>query len=298
MPIVETAPTRPLTAIPHVWAGLALVAASWGASWSGATPLAQHSFFPLWFGYILVVDAVVLHRSGSSLLTRGRRHFILLFVASIPLWWLFEALNARLDNWSYQLPHRYSWFAYHAEATLAFSTVVPALFETAELYRTFGAGGDARRRFALPLSNSGWTLISMSGAVMLALVLIAPRVFFPLVWIGLFFLVDPIVRRVGGSSIASQVESGNWSTVRILCAAGLTCGFFWEMWNVRAMPKWSYDIAYAEFAHLFEMPLLGYGGYLPFALETYAIVRLLDRAFGMWPPGYLRFDRADPPGPH
>jgi hypothetical protein len=58
------------------------------------------------------------------------------------------------------------------------------------------------------------------------------------------------------------------------------------------MPKWEYDIPFAERFHLFEMPILGYGGYLPFALETYAVVMLLDRLFGLFPPEYLRFDAA------
>ena len=40
----------------------------------------------------------------------------------------------------------------------------------------------------------------------------------------------------------------------------------------------------------FEMPLLGYGGYLPFALETYALVMLMNRLFRIWSEEYLRFD--------
>ena len=42
------------------------------------------------------------------------------------------------------------------------------------------------------------------------------------------------------------------------------------MWNFRALPKWEYTIPYLGFARVFEMPLLGYLGYLPFGLEVYA----------------------------
>lgn len=291
-PSTPATATALITRIPiRLWVGLALIAIAWSTSWSGETRLAQHSFFPLWLGYILTVDAITFVRAGSSLWTRGKRHFAVLFATSIPLWWLFEALNARLGNWTYHVSHHHSWFAYRAEASLAFSTVVPAIFVTTEFYRTFRFPVRYGRWIKLTPGNAGWMGLAVAGLLMLGLTLAWPDIFFPLVWIGIFFLVDPIVRFLGGQSIAAQVESGWWGTVWLLFAACLTCGFFWEMWNSRAMPKWSYDIAYAERLHLFEMPLLGYGGYLPFALETYAIVMLCDRIFSIWTPGYFSFNQ-------
>jgi len=41
-------------------------------------------FFPLWLGYILVVDALVWRRTGASLWTRSRKGFVLLFILSVP----------------------------------------------------------------------------------------------------------------------------------------------------------------------------------------------------------------------
>ena len=55
----------------------------------------------------------------------------------------------------------------------------------------------------------------------------------------------------------------------------LVCGFFWEMWNWRSYPKWIYDTPGVRSAYLFEMPALGYLGYLPFALELYLLKQLL-----------------------
>ncbi len=40
-------------------------------------------------------------------------------------------------------------------------------------------------------------------------------------------------------------------------------------------PKWIYHTPGAQFLHVFEMPLLGYGGYVPFALELCALKNLL-----------------------
>jgi len=48
--------------------------------------------------------------------------------------------------------------------------------------------------------------------------------------------------------------------------AALVCGFFWEMWNYYSLAKWVYSIPYVHRFQLFEMPVLGYLGYLPFGL--------------------------------
>jgi hypothetical protein len=43
------------------------------------------------------------------------------------------------------------------------------------------------------------------------------------------------------------------------------------MWNYWSFPKWIYHIPGVGFWKVFEMPLFGYGGYVPFALELYAL---------------------------
>ncbi|MBA3275375.1 MAG: hypothetical protein H0T72_06245, partial [Chloroflexia bacterium] len=50
------------------------------------------------------------------------------------------------------------------------------------------------------------------------------------------------------------------------------------------------DIPYASRPLVFEMPLLGYGGYLPFALEVYAFYHLLHGVFTRRQDDFLRFD--------
>jgi hypothetical protein len=63
--------------------------------------------------------------------------------------------------------------------------------------------------------------------------------------------------------------------VVVLSVAAFFCGFLWEMWNIRASAKWTYDIPYFEWLRIFEMPLFGYGGYIPFAFEIYAAYHLV-----------------------
>ena len=56
-----------------------------------------------------------------------------------------------------------------------------------------------------------------------------------------------------------------------LLLAGIIMGFFWEFWNYWALPKWTYDVPFVGFFKVFEMPILGYLGYFPFAFELYAM---------------------------
>ncbi len=61
------------------------------------------------------------------------------------------------------------------------------------------------------------------------------------------------------------------------------------MWNYWSYPKWKYEIPFVDFLHVFEMPLLGYTGYLPFALELFGLYHLAVGLLGLkgW-RNYLR----------
>lgn len=270
--------------------GGALLATSWAASWFGPTPIRQHAFFPLWLGAILVMNGLAEHRDGSSLLTRDPRALAGLFMVSIPMWWLFEAFNARLGNWHYLLQEPVGTIEYHLRATIAFSTVTPAIFSAAALW---GGTGFVRRCETGPVFAPGQTarwVLCLAGGVMVVLSLLAPRYAFPLVWLGLYFLLDPIDRALGAPALSRGVARGDWSGVVALLLAGITCGLLWEGWNFWSMPKWVYTIPYLDRAHLFEMPLAGYGGYLPFALEIYALVQLANRLLPWFATTWPGFD--------
>ncbi len=267
-------------AAPRAWpargsVGLALVAVSWPLTWLHPGDSSHYLFFPLWLGYILTVDALVEKRSGTSLWARSRRDFALLFVASIPAWWLFELINRRLGNWMYVGREEIGNLEYALLASLDFSTVIPAVFVTAELLRTFAwcdrfAGGP--RLATTRLLAAG---LFLAGAAMLAATLAWPRVFFPLTWISLVFLLEPVSVGLGRPSLLARLSRGDWRPVVALAVGALVCGFFWELWNFYSSPKWVYRVAPFEFLYVFEMPLAGYLGYLPFGLELYPLAHLL-----------------------
>ena len=122
----------------HGWIGLALVIIFWSLNWSLPGLRTHWGFFPLWLGYCLAVDGLVLRRKGTSLMTRSIRAYVGLFIISSPSWWLFEILNWRTQNWIYEGRQYFSNLEYVILASLSFSTVMPAVFGTAELVSTFG----------------------------------------------------------------------------------------------------------------------------------------------------------------
>jgi hypothetical protein len=275
----------------RLWIGFALVLVSWWLAWFGPTPFSEHTFFPLWLGYILTVDGLTFRRSGTSLWARDPRQFALLFLFSVPLWWLFELANHYLGNWRYLLPRPIGEVEYILRASLAFSTVMPAIFVTAELVRTFSFFASRRYGPRIELGNAGLMGVALAGAAMSVLSLAFPRYAFPLIWIGVFLVLDPINAYLGNPSILAQVREGRWDTMLVLTAAGLTCGFFWELWNVYSMPKWVYEVPFVGRPKLFELPVLGYGGYPPFALEVFAAWSLLHGVLFGPKETWLRFTR-------
>ncbi|MEE9173162.1 MAG: hypothetical protein V3U41_09720 [candidate division NC10 bacterium] len=261
----------------HGWIGWLLVGVSWPLNWLLPGLRTHVLFFPLWLGYTLIVDALVLRRTGSSLLTRSPRDFGLLFVISAPAWWLFEVINWRTGNWQYLGGELFSNLEYFVLASVSFSTVIPAVLSTAQLMGSFGWIERFARGPRISATPRVCWGLSLSGCAMLGLVLAWPRYFYPLVWASLFCLLEPINVWLGKRSILTRLQYGDWRTVIALCMGTLTCGFFWEMWNYFSYPKWIYHVPFANFWHLFEMPLLGYLGYLPFGLELYVLVHLVQR---------------------
>ena len=267
------------------WLGLLLLAVCWPLNWTLPGMRTAYLFFPLWLGYILVVDALVLSWTGTSLWTRSRRDFVLLFVASVPVWWLFEAINRRTGNWEYLGSKAFTDLEYYLLCTVSFSTVMPAIFETTELVSSFRwlerfAAGP--RLAPTPALNLG---LFLGGGATLTLALAWPKYCYPFVWTSLVLILEPLNCWLGRRHFLQTLQRGDWRLVASLAVGAVICGFFWEMWNYYSYPKWIYHTPGAQFLHLFEMPLLGYGGYVPFALELCALKNFL------WPrsPG-LRFE--------
>ncbi|MCC2275208.1 di-trans,poly-cis-decaprenylcistransferase [Streptomyces sp. ET3-23] len=256
----------------RVVAGLCLGGGNWVLYWTVTTAWTEVFFFGLWLGYILTVDGLTLRCTGTSLLNRGAGRFVLAFLVSVPFWWMFELCNWRLHNWSYVHPVLQGQAIHVLLFSLCFSTVLPALFETAELLgstRLFGRDWHGPR---LPHNSTlSWLVVAL-GVASLVSMLLFPRQFFPLVWIFPLMIFDPINSRMGWPSLWEQAARGSWRLPLVLAATGLVCGFFWEFWNYwNVGVRWEYHLpVFLSYPHVFQMPLPGYLGYLPFAASAYA----------------------------
>ncbi|MCS7287204.1 MAG: hypothetical protein RMK30_01375 [Anaerolineae bacterium] len=267
------------------WIGLGFLAICWPLNWFLPGPRTHILFFPLWLGLILVLDSLVFWRKGSSPLSRNPVRFAVLFLLSAPFWWLFELLNRRVQNWHY-IGGEFTPLEFFFFASLSFSTVIPAVFEASELVSSF-LRKPVLSRWKVTLHPAlGWGMLG-GGILSLLALLLWPRYFFPFLWIFLFLIVEAINYMLGYKSLIIYLQRGEWRPVISLFGGVLICAFFWEFWNYWSWPKWIYTVPFFDFLHIFEMPLLGYGGYLPFALEIYSFYNLIQGIM-RWPGHYIR----------
>ena len=260
--------------------GLILICVAWPFSWAESGTGLQYTFFPLWLGFILAVDGLVLRRTGTSLIVRSPKIMAMMFILAIPYWWMFEAINQVIQNWVYIGSNPETNLFSLIQTSLAFSVVIPAVFEVSELVGSFNFINRFARMPALVLNRHQVAIIGILGVLSLAALLTWPKYLFPITWLSLFFIFDPINYLTGRPSITANVRHGDWRLVVAFALGALICGFFWEMWNYQATISWQYNIGFFDFARIFHMPLLGYGGYLPFGLETYAMFHFVVGLLG------------------
>lgn len=270
------------------WLGIGLLAASWLLAWrEGVVPpeWRRDVFTPLWLGYILLMNGLAFGREGRSLLTHRTRWFVRLFPLSAAFWWLFEYLNQFVADWYYTGVEAESDWEYFARATLPFSTVLPAVASTWAWLRGF------RRIEGMNLPpvrghrNWAWAAL-VAGIAPLVGIGLWPEILFPLLWLAPLLVLAGLQHLLARESAFAPLERGDWRPVLQPALAALICGLLWELWNFGSVAQWHYSIPYVQRFPIFEMPLLGYAGYLPFGIECCLVMdllaRLVDRR-SVWP---------------
>jgi len=154
---------------------------------------------------------------------------------------------------------------------LAFATVVPAFFETVELLRTIHLFDKKKLKKKHNITKKTIYILITLGVLAFLSPLVLPKFTYPLVWLSFFLILDPINYLHKQPSIIKHLRDKKLVIPLSLLVAIMIMGFLWEFWNYWAVRKWVYDIPYFGFFKIFEMPILGYLGYLPFAFELYAM---------------------------
>lgn len=265
----------------HFFIGIFLLTISWILNWSLSGLRTHWAFFPLWFGYCLTVDGIVFRRTGTSLIRRSTKKYIYLFLISAPVWWLFELINSHTQNWLYDGKQFFSDWEYALYATFSFSTVMPAVFETSELISSFKWIEKFQKGPKVSTTRNSINAIFVIGILMLASLIIFPKYFYVFVWLSLFFILEPINFKLKNRTLLWFTNKGDWRPVFSLWIGCLICGYFWEFWNYYSYPKWIYNVPFVEFAKVFEMPIIGFLGYLPFSLELFAVYSFISALFSL-----------------
>ena len=259
------------------WAGLVFGIVAWVLAWSRfawCSAIQPHSFTPQWLSFIVVVNALTFRKTGQCMMTHRTGYFFALFLASAIFWWFFEYLNRFVQNWHYDGADSISPDQYFWRATLPFSTVLPAVLGTYELLargtRLFkGMEGFLPVRVRKPKYLAGAFLalacIGLSG------IGVWPDLLYPLLWVAPLVIITSMQALTGQRTIFSPLADNNWRRICLLALSALICGVFWEMWNYKSSAKWLYAIPFVNRFKVFEMPLAGYTGYLPFGLECAVI---------------------------
>jgi hypothetical protein len=263
------------------WLGLVLTIGSWVVAWTRFpwfAVLQPHTFTPLWLGYILSINAWTFRRTGHCLMLHRPRVFLALFPVSAAFWWTFEYLNRFVQNWYYVGPQPFTPGQYLLHATVPFSTVLPAVLSTMELLASvpnLTAGMDRLPPVRWPKPRWMGAVLLMIASTGLIGIGICPNVLFPLVWVAPLLLITVLQIFQGKETIFTRLTQGDARSLWLAAIAALACGFWWELWNSKSLAHWEYAIPSVHRFQLFEMPLLGYAGYLPFGLECLAVTQWL-----------------------
>ena len=263
------------------WLGVLALIVSWLFAWMRFpwfAPLQPFTFSPLWFSYIVIMNALAFRRSGHCMMLDRPGRFLLLFPASAAFWWFFEYLNRFAQNWHYEGTGALTPLQYFLFATLPFSTVLPAVLGTHEFLGTFprlSAGLDRFRPLRVRRPNACAIAALCIAAASLTWLGVCPDYLFPMLWIAPLAVILSFQVLAGRRTLLAPLESGNWRNIWLLAMAALICGFFWEMWNYLSLAKWIYAVPFVNRFHVFEMPVLGYAGYLPFGLECAVIADMI-----------------------
>jgi hypothetical protein len=261
----------------HFWIGLIGLVVFQTALFFQVKPVTTFFYSLIWWSYILMVDGLIYRLRGHSLLVNRTKTFLNLIPWSVVIWLVFEGFNLILKNWSYVGVPKSIWIRWPGYA-VAFGTVLPAILETSELLAALGFFKKTRLK-PLPVRASWFRPLIISGTLGLLLPLILPLFFFPLVWLGFIFLLEPFNYQTGRDSLLKDLEAGEPGRLFQWLCAGMICGLLWEFWNFWAEAKWIYTVPWVGEIKLFEMPVLGFFGFPPFALECFVLIhflRLLD----------------------
>lgn len=247
-------------------AGSALIALGIAALFYSLGIISVVVYSIVWWGLIFALDEVNYRRWGSSIIRNDWKRFFGVLLPISTLYWLyFDFLNILYPHW-YYVGVAVGTPTLVLLSIVSFGTVIPIIVELFWLlngpvaqFPFSQARLDFIRQYRFGVIAAG------IGCLLLPFFNTEP-ISNQLMWLGPFLILLPFIIS-GEPANEKKFVRRFWS---LLILAGLASGFLWESLNYWAGGKWKYIIL-PDTMHIFEMPLYGYVGFVPFAVSTVAL---------------------------
>ena len=284
------------------WFGLLLFTVTgiilWG-KFSEPKIIINYAMIPLFWGFSLIIDGIVYRRTGGdSIVQNMPRTLIAIGVSSISGWLVFEYLNFFVsDNWYYPEANLMGTSKFYVYALIGSTGLMPMAFEMYTLLNTFKG---LKKRYSygpqIVLSRKLQYVILVLTILITFAISFYPDELFFIIWLGPLIIFALLLDILGmWTPFKPIVEKGDWTPLALISLAQFIMGFLCEASNYFSAyhnplqtsnpDYWVYSIAYVNVLHVFEMPLLGLFGYIPFGI--YIWVWWLVVAFVLNIPPYL-----------
>jgi hypothetical protein len=238
------------------------------------------SDIPLFWGLTLMLDGwVYVRNGGKSLVSQVPQEIVGIGVASIAGWMIFEFMNFFIDeNWYYPAGNIFSPQEFLLYACLISSGLLPLAFEWYCLFKTvpklahrFTYG------FKIVFSKKLNIFILIAAYVSMFLAGIYPDLLFWAVWTSPPIIIAIVLNQIGVWTPLDSIGKGNWTPTLLggltyfvtgLCleCQNYLCATHTEPFWTGVPAYWKYSLPYVDVLHVFEMPLVGLFGYLPFGV--------------------------------
>ncbi len=234
----------------------------------------------LFWGFTLMLDGWVYVRNGGrSLISKVPQELIGIGVVSISGWMIFEFLNFFVDdNWYYPKGNIIDREEFLLYACIISSGLMPLAFEFYCLFKTIPK---LTKRFSngikIKISDGLQTVILILALLGIFASGLFPDYLFFSLWLSPPIIITIVLNKLNIWNPVQSIKDGNWSPALLSALTYLATGFLLEGQNYMSAKHtpvlltqdpayWQYSLPYVNVLHIFEMPLLGFFGYLPFGI--------------------------------
>jgi len=247
---------------------------------SQPTFLVQFGFIPAFIGYFFILDGILCRRTrGISMLSKQRGILLPMAISSAIGWGFFAYLNFFVNsNWCYPFGNEMSQLSFYIYAFIGGMTLSPLVFVTYYIFQTIPLFKNRYRKgLQIVLTRPMQIGVLIANICAMFAVSYFPNELFVMLWIGPTLIFATILDMLGiWTPFQSIAKRGDWNSLAIFALACFLQGFLWEGTNFLSASHtplhsyvpgfWIYSIPYVDIAHVFEMPILGFFGYMPYGI--------------------------------